>query len=158
MRGTGKPWNEGVQSWADASLKRFADEWRVWFRGELPLKSDTEVTEDDVKSRHLILFGDPGSNAWIAKALPGLPLAWTREQIRLRGKQYGAAEHAPVLICPSPLPGAEGRYVVLNSGHSFHPDELKINYLFFPRLGDWAVMKLGEKAPVDAGIFDENWK
>jgi poly(3-hydroxybutyrate) depolymerase len=158
VRGTGKPWNEGVGSWADASLKRFADEWRTWFRGELPIKSDKEVSDDDVKSRHLILFGDPGSNPWIARALPGLPLAWTREELRLRGKQYGAAEHAPVLICPSPLPGAEGRYVVLNSGHSFHPDELKINYLFFPRLGDWAVMKLGEKAPVDAGLFDENWK
>jgi len=25
-------------------------------------------------------------------------------------------------------------------------------------LGDWAVMKLGEKAPVDAGLFDEYWK
>jgi len=156
VRGTGKPWNDKVQKWADASLKRFADEWRFWFRGELPIKDDTEVTADDVKSRHLVLFGDPGSNRWIAEALPKLPLSWSREEVRLRDKTYAAAEHAPSLICANPLSGA--RYLVLNSGHTFHPDELKINYLFFPRLGDWAVTKVDGKTVVDAGLFDEHWK
>ena len=158
VRGTGKPWNEGVQKWAEASLKRFADEWRFWFRGELPVKDDTEVNPDDLRNRNLILFGDPGSNPWIEKALPKLPLAWTREELGMRGKTYAARDHAPALVCPSPFIGGEDRYVVLNSGHTFHPDELKINYLFFPRLGDWAVMKLGDPAPVEAGLFDESWK
>ena len=156
VRGTGAAWNAPVQRWADATLKRFAEEWRVWFRGELPVKDDTQVTEDDLLRRHLILFGDPGSNPWIQKALPRLPLSWTREELRLRGKTYSAADYAPALICAGAL--AENRYVVLNSGHTFHPAELKINYLFFPRLGDWGVMKVGQDAPVDAGILDENWK
>jgi hypothetical protein len=158
VRGKGKPWNEGVQAWTDASLKRFAEEWRVWFRGELPIKEDTQVSAEDRRSSHLILFGDPGSNRLIAEALPKLPLSWSPEELRLRGRSYAAAEHAPALICASPLAGAEGRYLVLNSGHTFHPPELKINYLFFPRLGDWAVLKLSEKTPVDAGLFDEHWK
>jgi pimeloyl-ACP methyl ester carboxylesterase len=155
VRGTGKPWNDPVQTWADASLKRFSEEWRIWFRGELPLKDDTQVTPDDLRDRHLVLFGDPGSNRWIAEALPKLPLSWTREEVVLRGRKYSASGHAPVLICESPL--AEGRYIVLNSGHTFHPPELKINYLFFPRLGDWAVVKTDDTA-ADAGLFDENWK
>jgi pimeloyl-ACP methyl ester carboxylesterase len=155
VRGTGTPWHEGIQKFADASLKRFAEEWRVWFRGELPVKEDTQVTEEDVKSRHLILFGDPGSNSWIRSALPKLPLTWTREEVRLRGKTYAAVDHLPVLIGTNAL--APDRYVVLNSGHTFHPQELKINYLFFPRLGDWAVMKT-DGAVVDAGLFDESWK
>jgi poly(3-hydroxybutyrate) depolymerase len=155
VRGTGKPWNEGVQAWADASLKKFAEEWRVWFRGELPVKDDTQVTEDDVRTKHLILFGDPGSNPWIQKALPKLPLMWTREELQLRGRKYPASDHGPVLIAAGAL--NPDRYVVLNSGHTFHPAELKINYLFFPRLGDWAVMKR-DGAVVDAGLFDENWK
>ncbi|MBV8880934.1 MAG: prolyl oligopeptidase family serine peptidase [Planctomycetaceae bacterium] len=156
VRGTGTPWNAEVQRRADATLKRFAEEWRVWFRGELPMKDDTQVTEEDVRRRHLVLFGDPGSNPWIRKALPGLPLAWTREELRLGGKTYSAADHAPALICAGPL--AADRYVVLNSGHTFHPSELKINYLFFPRLGDWAVMKVDENTAVDAGLLDEHWK
>ena len=159
VRGTGTPWNDPVQKWADAALKKFADEWRVWFRGELPVKDDTQVTPEDLRSRHLVLFGDPGSNRWIAQALPKLPLGWTRDELRLRGTTYAGAEHAPVLIAPSPLPGAEGRYIVLNSGHTFHPSDLKINYLFFPRLGDWAVLRVGPKESVaDAGLFDEQWK
>jgi hypothetical protein len=161
VRGTGKPWNPAVQAWADASLKRFAEEWRFWFRGELPVKDDTQVTAGDLKNRHLVLFGDPGSNRWIQETLPKLPVSWTPEEVRLRGKSYSAAGHAPVLICASPLPGAEGRYLVLNSGHTFHPTDLKINYLFFPRLGDWAVMKIGDlsgEVAVEAGLFDEHWK
>jgi hypothetical protein len=155
VRGTGTPWNAQVQRWADATLNRFAEEWRFWFRGELPVKDDTQVTEEDVRRRHLVLFGDPGSNPWIRKALPKLPLSWTREELRLRAKTYSAADHAPALVCAGAL--AENRYVVLNSGHTFHPADLKINYLFFPRLGDWGVMKVGEDAAVDAGILDENW-
>jgi len=161
VRGTGTPWHPAVQALADASLSRFADEWRFHFRGDLPVKTDAQVTEDDVKSRHLILFGDPGSNPWIAKALPKLPLVWTRDEIRIRTANRSAADHAPALICASPLPGAEGRYLVLNSGHTFHKEELKLNYLIFPRLGDWAVLKAGglpQDSVTDAGLFDEHWK
>jgi hypothetical protein len=161
VRGTGTPWNPAVQAWGDASLKRFADEWRFHFRGDLPLKEDSAVTEDDLRRRHLILFGDPGSNRWIREALPKLPLTWTRDEVQLRGKTFPAGSHAPVLICPNPLPGGEGRYLVLNSGHTFHKEELKLNYLIFPRLGDWAVMKVGDlsaETAVEAGLFDERWK
>jgi poly(3-hydroxybutyrate) depolymerase len=170
VRGTGKPWNPAVGAWADANLKRFAYEWARYFRGDLPVKVDTEVTEADLRRCNLILFGDPGSNRWIARALPKLPLQWSREELRLGGKTYGAADHAPVLIQPNPLPGAEGRYVVLNSGHTFHEKELaSVNYLLFPRLGDWAVLKVTGKAPatpsdpldeelLHAGYCDEQWQ
>ncbi len=155
VRGTGTPWNEAVQKQADAALNRFAEEWRFWFRGELPVKDDAQVSGEDLGSRHLILFGDPGSNRWISSALPRLPLTWTREEVRLRGKTYSAAEHLPLLISTNVL--VPNRYVVINSGHTFHPPELKINYLFFPRLGDWAVLK-ADGSVADAGLFDEHWK
>jgi len=164
VRGTGKPWNAEVQSWSEASLKRFAHEWHRYFRGELPVKDDTAVTAEDVKRCNLILFGDPGSNRWINKVLPQLPLSWTKEELRLGGGRFAAADHAPVLIQPSPL--ARGRYVVLNSGHTFREKELaSLNYLLFPRLVDWAVLKVGGKvseAPEEtvmrAGFFDERWR
>ncbi len=168
VRGTGKAWNPAVQAWADASLKRFAYEWQRYFRGEPPVKDDTAVTEDDVRRRNLILFGDPGSNRWVEKVLPKLPIRWTRDELQVGGERYAAADHVPVLIQPNPL--AAGRYVVLNSGHTFHEKELaSLNYLLFPRLGDWAVMKVGDNVPkepsgpldesaVRAGFFDERWQ
>ena len=51
------------------------------------------------------------------------------------------------LIHSNSLPGAEGRYVVLNSGHTYHDAELRLSYMVFPRLGDWAVMKVDDNPP-----------
>jgi dienelactone hydrolase len=161
VRGTGKPWNDEVQSGSLGTLKRFAEEWAFHFRGELPVKDDVQVTEEDVKSRHLILFGDPGSNRWIAQALPKLPLEWTREELRFRGKTVPSPTHIPVLIVPSPFPGAANRYLVLNSGHTFPREDMRLNYLLFPRMGDWALLRAGERpeaSVVEAGLFDEKWR
>lgn len=167
VRGTGKAWNPAVQAWADASLTRFAYEWNRYFRGELPVKDDTAVTDDDVKRCNLLLFGDPGSNKLIARVLPKLPLKWTEKELAFGQDKYAATDHAPVLINPNPL--APDHYVVLNSGHTFREKELaSLNYLLFPRLGDWAVLKVGAKSPsnpsdpleeevIRAGFFDERW-
>jgi hypothetical protein len=168
VRGTGAAWDPAVGAWADAALKRFSREWSRYLRGELPVKDDTAVTEDDARRFNLILFGDPGSNSWIARVLPKLPVRWTREECGIGGVRAPAAGHAPALVQPNPL--APGRYVVVNSGHTFHEKELStLNYLLFPRLGDWAVVKvpdrvdddpsqsLGEEI-VETGFFDEQWR
>ncbi len=157
VRGTGQALNPAVKTWSDASLKRFENEWNRYFRGELPLKDDTDVTEDDAKSCNLILFGDPGSNRWIAKLLPLLPLTWTKDELEFGGVKYAAVDHAALMIQPNPL--APKRYVVLNSGHSFGEAELsKLNYLLFPRLGDWAIVQVATGEPVRVGFFDEQWR
>jgi hypothetical protein len=167
VRGTGKPWNTAIQTYAAASLQRFSQEWRQYFRGDLPIKDDTAVTDDDLRTCNLILFGDPGSNRWIAKALPKLPLKWSATTLTLAGRGYPAASHVPALVAPNPLAAGEGRYLVLNGGHTFREAELaKLNYLLFPRWGDWAVLNVdapvGEppllEAAVHSGFFDEQWK
>ncbi len=156
VRGTGKPWNVKVDEWAQENLKRFEYEWARYMRGELPVKNDTEVTEADVRDKHLILFGDPGSNSWIAKSLTKLPITWTRDEIRLGEQTQSSADYAPAFICANPL--AKDRYIVINSGHTFHEKEFAaFNYLLFPRLGDWAVMKIDTGEPVAVGYFDESW-
>lgn len=157
VRGTGTPWNPGIGAWAEANLRRFEYEWARYMRGDLPVKNDTDVTEADVRDRHLILFGDPGSNSWIAKALPTLPVIWTRDEVSLGGLTKPSEDHAPAFICASPL--AADRYLVINSGHTFHEEEFAaFNYLLFPRMGDWALLKTGDTEEVlRAGYFDEAW-
>ena len=168
VRGTGKTWNPKVDAWAAANLKRFADEWRRHYRGYLPIKNDTEVTAEDIQRSNLILFGDPGSNVWISKVLPDLPVQWTRDVVQLGAEKHSAVDHGLQLISPNPLPGADGRYVVLNSGHTYHDAELRFSYMVFPRLGDWAVMKVGDdqtsrntsvaEKVINSGFFNEAWK
>lgn len=163
VRGTGQPWNEQVQAHANASLERFRDEWSKYFRGKLEVKDDVDVTPEDMEARHLILFGDPGSNSLIRMALDRLPLEWSKERLRFGGKDYEAATHVPALIYPSPY--STSTYVVLNTGHTFHATDFEgTNALLFPRLGDYAILKATptEKEPwhaevITAGLFDENW-
>jgi hypothetical protein len=168
VRGTGKAWNAAVGAWAEASLQRFADEWRRHYRGYLPVKNDTEVTKEDLARANLILFGDPGSNRWIGEVVRHLPARWTREEIEVGGERYPADGHGLALIYPNPLPGAAERYVPFNSGHTYHDKELRFSYMVFPRLGDWAVLRLGEDAAkaspssdretvLRSGFFGEDW-
>lgn len=131
------------------------------------MKNDTDVTDADIRRCNLILFGDPGGNSLIARVLPKMPVQWTADELRFGKEKYHAATHALAFIQPNPL--AEGRYVVINSGHTFHEKELSsLNYLLFPRHGDWAVLKVGGKVPANpsgpleeevirAGFFDERW-
>jgi pimeloyl-ACP methyl ester carboxylesterase len=163
VRGTGKPWQEATAKYAEAALQRFRAEWSKHWRGELPVKDDTDVDTEDVNGRHLILFGDPSSNSLLAQVVDALPLKWSKDTLTFAGKQYAAGEHVPVLIYPSPLNGE--RYVVLNTGHTFPTSAYTgTNALLYPRLGDYAVLRLtGGADPLatrveTAGLFDEYWR
>jgi predicted esterase len=164
VRGTRTPWNEAAQTYADEDLKRFQHEWSTYFHGDLPVKDDVQVTREDFASRNLVLFGDPASNALIEQVLPGLPLQWTKDKLTVDGKDYAAADHLPALIYPSPL--SANHYVVLNSGHTFHAADFEgTNALLYPRLGDFAVLKLTPSKDdplavevIRSGLFDEKWR
>jgi dienelactone hydrolase len=163
VRGTAKGWNEATHKYAEKNLQRFADEWNKFLRGDLPIKDDVDVTEEDINTKTLVLFGDPSSNSVIAQVIDALPLKWTKEGVTLAAKTYGP-DHVPALIYPSPLNA--GRYVVINSGHTFHAADFRgTNALLYPRLGDYAVLKPTptEKDPTaaevaTAGLFDDSWQ
>lgn len=148
---------------AAARMREFAALWDRYFRGALPVIEAKDYARTDGGSS-LVLFGDPETNPLIAEALPKLPITWTKEKLVVNGVGYDPKTHVPVLIYPNPL--TPGRYVVINSGHTFKEADLKgTNALLYPRLGDWAVLKPTptEKDPaayevVAAGLFDENWQ
>jgi hypothetical protein len=157
--GDGDAWDPHIQRWAERRLQTFADDWRQYLRGEVPIKKESELTPDDLETRHLILFGDPGSNRLLARLLKDLPLTWTRDEIRLGGRVFGSRGRVPVLIAPNPLNPL--RYIVLNTGHTFGAREFRgTNALLFPRLGDYALFAADANAgePIVSGYFDEKWK
>jgi dienelactone hydrolase len=153
---------QGDAPFASAALKQFAADWDRWFRGTLPVRKPDAIAKHPADN--VVLFGDPWTNPLIADALPKLPIKWTKETLTVNGTDYDAKTHFPVMIYPNPA--NPNRYLVLNSGHTFKESDLKgTNALLYPRLGDWAVVKLAptEKNPaavqvVAAGLFDEQWK
>jgi hypothetical protein len=164
VRGTGQAWNPAVQRYAGADLERFKKEWSKYLRGDLVIVNDKDLTEQQRKTANLILFGDPGSNSVVQTALKGLPLTWDRQSIQIGDMKVSAADHVPVMI--HPFARGSLNYVVLNSGHTFHePDFKGTNALLYPRLGDYALLKLAPTAAnplnvevVTAGLFDEYWQ
>ena len=166
VRPTGKPLNEKVGAWSAAELRHATKMWRDIFRGDVLIKDDTAVTDEDLANKHLVLWGDAASNKLLARMLAGgkLPLAWNAQKLTFRGKIYDAAHHAPVLVFPNPL-SSQPRYVVINSGIDFRDEAYGTNSLQTPKLPDFAVIDLreppGARWPgkiVDAGFFDANWK
>jgi hypothetical protein len=132
-------------------------------RGDVRMKDDAAVSNDDIASSNLILFGDPASNRILAQIADKLPIRWTQDAVIVGRKSFSAADHVLVMIYPNPV--NPQRYIVLNSGHTFGEKEFRgTNALLFPRLGDYAVIKL-TKSPagavteevVLAGLFDEQW-
>ena len=164
VKGNRPAWSTAHQKYADWSLERFEGEFDKYLRGKLQVVSPQAVTPEMIESQNLVLFGDPGSNPLIAKVLPDLPIEWTKDAITVAGKTYDPGTHAAVLIYPNPL--NPRKYVVLNTGHTFHADAFEgTNALLFPRLGDLAVLKVtsdGKKGFKEetawAGLFDANWE
>jgi pimeloyl-ACP methyl ester carboxylesterase len=159
VRPTGTPWNTAVNEQALRTLARFDRLWAKYFRGHPFVKDDKDVTEADFARYHVVLFGDPGSNRWIAKLNGKLPVRWTKDTVTLGSQSYPAVENFPALIYPNPL--HPSKYVVLNTGLTIPDREYNGDY-GMPRWGDYAIVKATEKGDVPdlvtAGLFDEKWQ
>jgi hypothetical protein len=163
VRPTGTPRQKAAHQYAIAALDGFAKDFSRWMHGDVRIKDDTEVTTADIAAHHLVLFGDPGSNKLLGQIADRLPIHWTADAITVGKQSYSAADHVLVMIYPNPL--NPERYVVINSGHTFHEPEFRgNNALVYPRLGDFAVLRLdagkaATESPVEqAGFFGERWE
>ena len=157
VRPTGQPWNEAVNQQALHTLARFDHLYAKWFRAHPRIVDDKDLTADDIAKYALVLFGDPGSNRWIAKVNGKLPLHWSRESVTVGDKKYAAKDNFPAMIYPNPL--NPQRYVVINTAMTFEERGYRGDY-GMPMLGDYAVLKAdGTDAPevVTAGLFNEQW-
>ena len=163
VAGTSQPQSERLNQYANWSLKRFQAEFDKWMRADAPTQKDHQVNPEKVQ-KHLILFGDPGSNSVIKAIQSGLPVTWDSKSFTIKGNTYSTDDHALVMIYPNPL--NPRRYVVINSGMTTHEKDFKAsNSWLFPKLGDYAVIhfKANESGGfteevVEAGLFDSHWQ
>ena len=145
VRPTGKPENKEAAQYINETLEQFRKEWAKYMRGDVRIKDDKAVTDDDIDRYHLVLFGDAQSNKWTKRIAPLLMRAWP------------GAPLVPVMIAPNPL--NPNRYVVFNSGHTFHEEEFKgTNALLYPRFGDYAMISPALRQVVRGGVFDTEWR
>jgi Prolyl oligopeptidase family len=163
VRPTGAPLNEKVGQWAEAEMTHAIDHWRKQFRGIAATRADTEITDEDIASHNLVLWGDPQSNKLLARIADRLPISWTAEGIKVGDQTFTAADHVPVLIFPNPL--NQARYVVLNSGFTYREYDYLSNARQVPKFPDYAIVDITKpvtsQAPggiAAAGFFGEHWE
>lgn len=136
---------------------RTAADWstpRARLALDLPVKADTAITDADLDSADLVLFGTAETNALIARFSNRLPLSLNP----------GAADYGLLFIAPlgkhyglvsSGLPwwtGAEEARPMV--GISFAPPQFRLLQTF----GDYILFKGSLANVVAEGRFDRNWK
>jgi len=163
VRPTGKSSRPQVDAWAKSEMELAVRKWKVNFRGEVTVVDDTAVTDDLMKARHVVLWGDAESNQVIARLADRLPVKWAGGKVTIGPVSRDAATHAPILIYPNPQ--ASDRYVVLNSGYTFRQGSDVTNALQTPKLPDFALIDVTVPPSAqwpgkvtDAGFFDEGWR
>ncbi len=163
VRPTGKPKSPRVGRWVDAESARAVEHWRKQFRGDARVKNDSAITDADIASANLVLWGDPASNAVLKRIADKLPIRWEGDKLVAGGRSFPADTHAPILIYPNPLNPA--KYVVLNSGFTYREYDYLNNARQVPKLPDWAIIdvttppdarKPGKVAAAD--FFGEAWE
>lgn len=163
VRGTGTPWSEHHQAYVDWNLQQFLKEFDQWMRGQVRVIDDTALTPEQIEDNNIVLFGDPGSNSVLAKIVDKLPLDWTKDEVTFADTTYNPNRHNVALIFPNPL--NPRRYVVLNSGHTFHEKDFRAsNAQLYPRLGDGGVVRFRtdgkgqfEEEIITGEIFTTGW-
>jgi pimeloyl-ACP methyl ester carboxylesterase len=163
VRPTGKPLNAKVGDWATTEMKHAVEHWRRQFRGEAPIKDDKDITDADIASSNLILWGDPSSNKVLARIASKLPIRWEAEFIHAGKERHETGQHVALLIYPNPL--NPKKYVVLNSGFTFREYDYLNNARQVPKLPDYAIIDVSapvtSQSPgkvVTAGFFNERWQ
>jgi pimeloyl-ACP methyl ester carboxylesterase len=120
----------------------------------LPVKADSEVTDSELQTSDLVLFGTKETNLLVARFAPHLPLELSPS----------AADYGLLFIAPTPA----GRYVLVNSGLPWWtgadqasrpgvpPRPLPFELL--PSFGDYILFKRSLREVAAEGRFDRNWK
>jgi len=160
---TGSAANSATSARIQEEMQHAIKEWRRQFRGEPLVKKDSEINDADIASANLVLWGDPGSNAFLAKIADKLPLKWTTDSVKLGTKSFPADKNYPAMIYPNPLNAHH--YVVLNSGFTFREFDYLNNARQISKLPDWAMIDISTPADgrwpgkiTDAGFFGEKWE
>ncbi|MFH1070103.1 MAG: prolyl oligopeptidase family serine peptidase [Candidatus Glassbacteria bacterium] len=133
--------------------------------GELPdvhfiIKRDTEVTDEDLRESHLVLFGDERSNSLIARINSRSPISFAGNDIIAGGKRFGRDEVSFKCVFPNPL--NPDRLVFLDYHEEWDYAHRWGFQGVMKMVPDYLVYRRGSTEPFGGevllgGFFDENW-
>lgn len=129
-----------------------------------PVVADTALTDEQMRTHHVVLYGTPGSNSVLERIAERLPIRVTADGVRVGDTTYDERGVGVRFVYPSPL--AEGRYVIVQAAPTSDAVISGNNLPDF--VPDWIVydaectrtrprLILGRAAPA-MGFFDDAWQ
>ncbi len=119
---------------------------------DLPVVADVDVSDDDLASKNLILYGNPASNSVLAGYEGKLPLRFQGDTIHVADKSYTAERAAVFAVFPHPE--SSERYVAVHGGVT--PDAIAWERFGMNLLPDFVVYSGGEL--LDWGFWGNDWR
>ncbi len=152
-----------------ATAERGARGWPLWlWSHDQRVVADTEVTDEMMRTSHLVLYGTPGANSVIERMDASLPIHVTAEGVRVGDTLYDARGVGTRFVYPNPLVsnGEGGRYVIIQAAPTLEGVRRGHNLPDF--LADWVVydqrtaasrprLIAGRSGAVGMGYFDRFW-
>ncbi len=86
---------EGAEALQQAIIK-------AWSNIKVPIKSDQEVTEADLKDHHLLLIGRPDCNRYVDRVRSSLPVTFGPRSFQVRGETYAHPGSAVIAAAENP--------------------------------------------------------
>ena len=128
--------------------------------GNLPLKADRDVTDEDIQTCNLVILGTADQNCLISRIAEQLPVKLASGRIVCSdGERYPAAGNALGLTCRNPLaPGKLILWLASPDAAFYRPGAVLPQELFDNGYGlDLLVMSVKSNAVVAARSFDSLW-
>lgn len=141
-------------------VAQWAKDWDAFADGLPPVKTDTEVTDQDLKDCNLVLFGAPDTNSVLAKIADKLPIKIADHRYEVAGKTYQGADLGLVMCYPNPL--NPQHYVLIYSGE-LYGEQLSVNHKhdLLPDFIVFTTKSFGRdeaNEPRCAGFFGMQWE
>jgi len=154
-----------VQTDANRRVAEFARNYNLRSELAMPMMADTEVTEDDLRGRSVVLIGNPRSNPWTARALEPLPVRFGGDGVSFFDRRYEGEQVGLSFIYPSTFD--PGYTMVVHAGvteegtlSSRHLPEFTPDYLIYDERvrADFGGPVLDRREVIDGGFFSPTWQ
>ncbi|GAB4210581.1 MAG: hypothetical protein OHK0013_31330 [Sandaracinaceae bacterium] len=148
------------------AAQRGARGWPLWlWNHQQRVVADTEVTEEMMRSSHLVLYGTPGSNAVLERVASRLPIRVMGDGVVVGERRFEATGIGTRFVYPNP--DAPHRYLIVQAAPTVAAVQRGNNLPDF--LPDWVVydgrstqrrarLISGRTGGVAMGYFDRFWQ
>jgi hypothetical protein len=126
----GTPEDEISRYIIEAEARRFTEDWELLYNAPCRIKSDRDVTEQELADYSLVLYGNKDQNLVYRRMADQLPLQVDSQGVQIGSERWDGADVGAKFCFPSPL--NPDRYVCIFAGATWRG-----TYGINNRFGNW---------------------